>query len=58
MNMEKCRYCHFTQTEDEWMSEIGLYDHKRIGHDDPDQYVECKMCLKILHIDYDIVSGG
>jgi|688.fasta_scaffold674795_2 hypothetical protein len=55
--MEKCKYCSFAQLEDEWLGTIGLYDHGRTGHEDPNQYVECPMCLKILHIDYDIISA-
>jgi rubredoxin len=54
--MEKCKFFNYAQDEEEWMSSIGLYDHKRTGYEDPDQYVECPMCSKILHVNYDLID--
>jgi hypothetical protein len=51
--MEECRYCGFKQTESEWMSSVGCYNHHRTKGQDPEKYVECPMCTRILHIDYD-----
>jgi hypothetical protein len=38
------------------MADIGLYDHGRTKYEDPEQYVECPGCHKILHVDYDILD--
>ncbi len=51
--MEECKYCGFKQTESEWMSSVGCYNHHRTKGQDTEQYVECPMCMRILHIDYD-----
>jgi hypothetical protein len=54
--MEKCKFCNYEQTENDWMADIGLYDHGRTKYEDPEQYVECPGCHKILHVDYDILD--
>jgi len=52
--MNECKFCGFKQTESEWMSSVGCYNHHhRTKGQDPEQYVECPMCTRILHIDYD-----
>jgi hypothetical protein len=56
--MNECKFCGFKQTGSEWLSGVGDYNHHRTKGEDPEQYVECPMCTKILHIDYDINFEG
>lgn len=53
--MDECKFCGFTQTTEEWMEMVGLFDHRK-ADSDPEQFVECPMCQKILHIDYDLIN--
>lgn len=52
---ENCKYCGFSQSVEEWMSRVGYYDHKKTSYLDSRQFVECPICEKILHIDYDLI---
>ncbi|MBN8838448.1 MAG: hypothetical protein J0I09_14390 [Sphingobacteriia bacterium] len=56
MAIEYCKFCDHEATEEEWMSLVGCYDHFKTKGNDPNQFVECPSCKRILHIDYDLID--